>query len=263
MPILTLKAGGHLHYEVHGSGPPLMVFNNLGGLSAFWQPHIAAFAKRFTIVLHDHRGAGKSSLDEIRFSVDQMADDALELADHLKIERFDVVGHSTGGAMGLTVAITRPERINRLFACSTWPGTDPYFDLLFHARTLTIKHLGPEEYVRQTTLIGRPPQWLRDHPEDTAPPKPEVVKAMIPSPQCLIGRIAALRAFDRRSDLHRVKCPTFLTCAADDMVTPVHLTRELITAIPHAQSEILDWGGHFYPVIRPEILREQVLSFFA
>ena len=262
MPILTLKAGGHLHYEMHGSGPPLMVFNNLGGNSTFWQPHVAGLAERFTVVLHDHRGAGRSSLDAIAFSVDQMVDDALELADHLKIERFDVLGHSTGGAMGLTVAITRPERINRLFVCSSWPGPDPYFDLLFHARTLTIKHLGPEEYVRQTALIGRPPQWLRDHPEDAAPPRPDIVKATIPSPECLIGRIAALRAFDRRADLHRVKCPTFLTCAVDDMVTPVHLTRELIAAIPHARSDILDWGGHFYPVIRPDILREQVLKFF-
>jgi aminoacrylate hydrolase len=261
MSILTLKTGGHLYYEVHGSGPPLMVFNNLGGLSSFWQPHLDDLAKRFTVVLHDHRGAGRSSLDEITFSVDQMVDDALELADHLRIDRFDLLGHSTGGAMGLTAAITRPERVHRLFVCSSLPGPDPYVDLLFHARTLTIKHLGPEEYVRQTVLIGRPPQWLRDHPEDTAPPKPEVVKAMIPSPECLAGRIAALRAFDRRGDLHRVKCPTFLTCAVDDMVTPVHLTRELIAAIPHAQSQILDWGGHFYPVIRPEILREQVHRF--
>ena len=49
--------------------------------------------------------------------------------------------------------------------------------------------------------------------------------------------------------------------AADDMVTPVHLSRELIAAIPGARADIADWGGHFYPVIRPDYFLAQVLAF--
>ena len=49
--------------------------------------------------------------------------------------------------------------------------------------------------------------------------------------------------------------------AEDDMVTPIHLSRELAAAIPHAKLDIADWGGHFYPVIRPEMFIRQLTDF--
>ena len=77
MPTLTLRDGGHLYYKRHGSGPPLLLVTGLGGLGSFWEPHVAAFAERFTVIVHDHRGAGQSSIARIDYSVDQMADDLL------------------------------------------------------------------------------------------------------------------------------------------------------------------------------------------
>ena len=73
MAILTLKDGGRLYYETHGAGPPLLLVPGLGGLGAFWQPHIVPLAGRFMVVVHDHRGTGQSSLERIDFSVEQMA----------------------------------------------------------------------------------------------------------------------------------------------------------------------------------------------
>ena len=79
MPTLTLRDGGHLYYERHGSGRPLLLVTGLGGLGSFWEPHVAPLAERFTVIVHDHRGAGQSSIARIDYSVDQMADDLLQL----------------------------------------------------------------------------------------------------------------------------------------------------------------------------------------
>ncbi len=40
-----------------------------------------------------------------------MTDDLVAVMDHLAIEKAHLVGHSTGGAIGQTLAITRPERL--------------------------------------------------------------------------------------------------------------------------------------------------------
>jgi aminoacrylate hydrolase len=261
MPKLHLADGGFLDYRVDGKGPPLVLVTGLNGLAAFWDPHVEALGEHFTLVRHDHRGAGASSLDPIAFSVEQMAADVVALMDHLGLARAHLLGHSTGGAIGQVVAIDHPLRLDRLVLSATWPGRDPYFDLLFHARARVLEELGPEEYVRETVLIGRPPQWLRDHPEDTLPPAPEAVARLVASIDCTLARIAAIRAFDRRADLHRIRAPTLVAGAADDMVTPVHLSYELATLIPGARRDIADWGGHFYPVIRPDVFRHQVLGF--
>jgi len=54
MPHITLRDGATLYYETHGGGPPLMLVSGLGGVAAFWQQHVEAFARHFTVVLHDH-----------------------------------------------------------------------------------------------------------------------------------------------------------------------------------------------------------------
>ncbi len=263
MPQLRLADGGHLDYRFDGSGPPLMLVTGLGGLASFWDPHLPELAQKFTLIRHDHRGTGASSLDPIDFSVEQMAGDLIALIDHLGIERAHLVGHSTGGAIGQVIAIDHRARLERLLISASWPGKDPYFDLFFHVRGRILKDLGAEEYVRQYPLVGNPPQWLRDHPEETAAPTPEAVKAMVASVECTLKRIEAIRAFDRRADLSKIATPTLVAGAADDMVTPVHLSRELIAAIPGAVGQIADWGGHFYPVIRRDYFLKQVLDFLS
>ena len=98
---------GEIYYEVHGEGPPLLLVAGLGGTGDYWKPQIEALAKHYTVILHDHRGTGQSSHSQIEYSVDQMADDVLRLMDFLKIEQAHFVGHSTGGAMALILAVEK------------------------------------------------------------------------------------------------------------------------------------------------------------
>lgn len=261
MPIVNLPDGEPLYYEVTGSGPPLLLITGLGGLAAFWQPHLDALGKSYSVITYDHRGVGQSSLKLIDFSVEQMAQDALWLLDHLQVGKADIAGHSTGGAIGQVLAMEQPGRVGKLMICASWPGKDPYFDLLFHARSGVLRHQGAQEYVRQTMLVGRPPQWLRDHPEEAAPPSAAMVSVMMRSVECTLARIEAIRAYDRRQDLGAIAAPVLVACAKDDIVTPVHLSHELAEKIPGAMTDFIDWGGHFYPAIRPQEFMRQLSSF--
>ena len=109
MPHLTLSDGESLYYEEHGAGKPLLLVSGLGGVASFWKPHVAILSEHYRVILHDHRGTGASSKSLIDYSVTQMTDDLLQLMDHLEIARADFVGHSTGGAIGQTMALDFPE----------------------------------------------------------------------------------------------------------------------------------------------------------
>jgi aminoacrylate hydrolase len=259
MPLLALTDSGRLHYEIHGAGPPLLLVPGLGGLASFWHPHVAPLAERFTVVLHDHRGTGQSSVQRIDYSVEQMADDVLQLMDHLGLERAHLMGHSTGGAIGQTLALDHPSRLDRLVLSATWAGTDAYFRRLFDLRADILRRIGPAAYLRASSLFLMPPFW-HGHETEAEIGEDEAARR-IPDPEVVLRRIAAIQRFDRRAELHRIAAPTLVIGARDDAVTPVHLSEELGRLIPGATTIMLPRGGHLFPQILESAFRAQVMAF--
>ncbi len=260
MPLLKLADGEGLYYEVHGAGPPLALVSGLNGVGAFWSPHLAELGTRFTVVLHDHRGTGRSGPSRSGYSVEQMADDLVQLLDHLEIEKAHLVGHSTGGAIGQTLAIDRPERVRRLVLSATWTAADAYFQRLFGLRAEVLRALGPEAYLRASLLFMRPSAWIRDH-EAALAAEEATMLAGFPPPEIMLARIEAILRFDRRAELGRIAAPTLVIGAEDDAVTPAYFSEELGRLIPGAETAILAGGGHFFPVTAAEEFRRLLLDF--
>ncbi len=260
MAILTLSDGEKLYYAIHGRGPPLVLVSGLNGVGAFWKPHLDILSRGYTVVLHDHRGTGRSSPSRIDYSVEQMAGDLVELLDHLEIGKANFVGHSTGGAICQVLGIDHPERVASLVLSATWTVADGYFRRLFELRADVLRAMGPEGYLRASLMFMRPPAWIRDH---DATQTDEIAKmiAGFPVPEVMLSRIAALLKFDRRAELARIAAPTLLLGARDDMVTPVYYSEELSRLIPGAKTAILEAGGHFFPVSAAEEFRGALLDF--
>jgi aminoacrylate hydrolase len=74
-------------------------------------------------------------------------------------------------------------------------------------------------------------------------------------------RIAAILAFDRAADLHRITVPTLVQGAEDDLIVPSFLNRELPSLIKHAEVQMFPTGGHMYPVTRTDAFVEAVTKF--
>jgi aminoacrylate hydrolase len=257
MPHLKLRDGAELYYETHGSGPPLFLVPGLGGDGRFWGGHVAELAEKFTVVVHDHRGTARSTLSKIAYSVEQMADDALQLIDGLGYARIHWCGHSTGGAMGQVLAIEHPERIGRLVLSSTWAKTDAFFRRLFEVRSLMLRELGPAAYLKSSALALNMPSWVRDHDGDLSAAEARANET-IPHSEIVLSRIVA---HDRRDQLQRVRTPTLAICARDDTVTPLYFTEELVRLIPDARAYVLPDGGHFYPNVHGAEFRRVVTAF--
>lgn len=257
MPQLKLRDGEPLYYETHGKGPALLLVAGLGGVANFWQRHVEALAGRFTVVLHDHRGCGRSAHSRIDYSVEQMAHDVLALMDGLGIARAHYVGHSTGGAIGQILALEHPSRIDRLVLSATWTAADPYMRRLFDLRAEALEKLGGGFYGRLGQLMLYPPWWLAQNfaSLDSAQAVPATPDAIT------LSRIAAIMRFDRAKDLPRIAHRTLVSCARDDAVTPFYFSETLARAIPDARLVMFPTGGHFYNHVVAAEFERMVLEF--
>jgi aminoacrylate hydrolase len=259
MPFCKLKDGEQLYYETHGQGPALALVMGLGGAMAFWKPHLEAFARRFTVVLHDHRGTGQSSRTIMEYSVGQMADDLLQLLDHLKIARAHLIGHSTGGAIGQTVALDAPQRLDKLVISASWIRADAHFMRLFDFRAEVLRKIGPLAYMQAMSLFGVASDYLNAHAAEFDAEERAAAKAM--TPEIVLSRIAAIQRFDRGNELGRIRAPTLVTGVRDDQITPAYCSEALAAAIPGAKLAMFDHGGHLYPRVHPARFQETVIDF--
>ncbi len=106
----------HLHdidmfYEIRGSGRPVCLLHGLALDHSIWLEMADTYADQAQFIMPDLRGHGRTPLGNADASLEQLADDVIQLADTLGHERFILVGHSMGGYIALALAETHPERL--------------------------------------------------------------------------------------------------------------------------------------------------------
>jgi len=103
-----------------GEGPPVVVLHGLLGASRNWQGLAKALGRRFRVITADLRNHGTSPWDA---SVDYaaMAGDVAALMEAEGLERAHLVGHSMGGKVAMALALTQPQRVDRLIVVDIAP----------------------------------------------------------------------------------------------------------------------------------------------
>lgn len=83
---------------------------------SLWRPISGPLAREHTVFMVDLPGFGRSPAPASHdgFSLESIARVLLDFADHHGLDRFDLVGHSFGGAISATMASLRPDRIRSL-----------------------------------------------------------------------------------------------------------------------------------------------------
>jgi aminoacrylate hydrolase len=261
MPRIPIGEGS-LYYERHGVGFPVLFISGLAGFASFWQDQVAAFGKNFDVITHDHRGIGQSDPSRVGFTVDRMAADVIALMDALEIERAHVVGHSTGGAIAQILAIEHRNRLASVVLSATWTKPDAYFRRMFGLRKDILLRLGPSAYVQANTLYLYPSWWVARNNERLRQAEAQHLAVFSPI-DIAASRIDAILAFDRTESLGRIKTPTLVVGAEDDIVTPAYFSEELARLIPGAEIKIFPRGGHAFNQVRAREFNQAVLPFLA
>ncbi len=106
--------GRAIHYLERGGGEPLILLHGLGSSGADWALQASSLEGRFRLIVPDLPASGLSEPLREGYSVEGMARAMWALGDYLRLGRLNIVGFSLGGAVGLEMALQRPDRVARL-----------------------------------------------------------------------------------------------------------------------------------------------------
>jgi pimeloyl-ACP methyl ester carboxylesterase len=101
--------GVELHYELSGSGEPLVLVHGSWGDHHNWDLVFSSLAQSFRVLAYDRRGHSASERPAGQGSVFEDADDLAGLIDELGLAPAHVVGNSFGAVICLRAAARRPE----------------------------------------------------------------------------------------------------------------------------------------------------------
>jgi pimeloyl-ACP methyl ester carboxylesterase len=101
--------------EGAGNGRTILLLHGKNFDSSYWAGPIG-FLRRagFRVVVPDQIGFNKSSKPLGAYTFDALAANTMALADSLGLEKFAVLGHSTGGMLAVRLSSLYPQRVSHL-----------------------------------------------------------------------------------------------------------------------------------------------------
>src|SRR5690242_15577521 len=112
-----------MHYEQQGSGEPLVLIPYLAAENACYAFQVAEYAKHFTCISVDPRGAGETDKPAGDYSTELFADDVAGFMSVIGVEKAHISGLSLGAAAGIWLAAKYPEKVKSLSLHSGWTKT--------------------------------------------------------------------------------------------------------------------------------------------
>jgi len=100
-----------MNYEQQGTGEPLVLIPYLAADNACYAFQVADYAKHFTCISVDPRGAGETDKPAGTYSTELFADDVAAFMQAIGIDRAHVSGLSLGAATGMWLAAKHPQKV--------------------------------------------------------------------------------------------------------------------------------------------------------
>ena len=256
MPFVK-SADAQIHYslEGHPAKPALILSNSLGADFSMWDPQVPEFANSFRVLRFDTRGHGKSSVTPGPYTIEQLAQDVLVLADSQQFERFHFCGLSMGGQIGMWLATNAPQRLNKLVISSTAAkiGTPE----MWNARIATVLKEGMKNVAAAAIERWFTASFRTKNPSAVASIH-KILEAT--SPEGYAACCSGLRDFDFREKLCNLITPTLVISGTHDPATTPADGQFLAKHISGAHYVELN-GAHLSNIEDADRFTQEVTSF--
>ena len=267
------NGAAEIEYETFGfpHAPAILLINGLGSQMTRWPEDFCArlTAKGYLVIRFDNRDTGLSTWFKAgdRYSLSDMALDAIAVLDALHIPKAHIAGVSMGGMIAQLVAIEHPDRVLSLTSIMSATGAPGSLDPKPEAgATLTAVPPDPaagldayvDHMVRSATIISSPgypwpPGALRERA------LAEQARAFNPTGSA--RQMAAIRGDGDRSErLSHLKIPAVVLHGADDPLVQLAGGVATADAIPDAELKVIPGMGHDLPPALFDIVADAIHS---
>src|SRR5689334_15777500 len=259
----TVRANNvNLYYEKQGSGEPLVLIPYLAADQACYAFQVADYAKEFTCISVDLRGAGLSDKPAGTYTTELMADDIAAFMQAIGVERAHVMGLSLGAAVGMWLAAKYPRKVRSLSLHSAWPKTDPYLETVVEGWRAMARGLPsvpdmvitgifpwcftPELYAAKPEYISSLADFVRSRPAQSV--------------SAFLQHSNAVAAHDI-DGIDRIMVPALITCGRRDALTSTRFAEPMKAQIRNAELVVFENCSHAPLYENVQAFNEQTLRF--
>jgi len=272
-----------LFYEMHGTGHErVLLVMGFGTPCHAWENQVKYLAGsgKYTVLIFDNRGMGKSDIPVGLYTTKQMARDTYDLLDHFGwTSKVHLVGISMGGMISLEMAYTNPYRFKSLTLTSTTAKRNvPTWAVISTISRMAMAFELSDFHVDAAINLVHPSHWLKQKPEqdcDYATNRDLVISNFQKNftPEALPplrGNIAQAHAcvthYMSEQRLMRIKksgLPIMIvTGTIDNLVRPKY-SFHMKKFFNNARFELFEGSGHGIPEERPERYNKLLDNYFS
>lgn len=255
--------GARIHYEVHGSGDPVLLIMGLGSNAYGWHRTIPWLAERYQAIAFDNRGVGRSDVPAGPYTIAQMAADAEAVLDANGHDTAHVVGASLGGMIAQRFALTYPDRLRSLILICTTPGGANGVTASRDVMTAMVQGGDdPRKVYRRNAWFLYGDDTRTNHP-DRIEEDLEYRQKIPTAPAGYLGQLTAAMGHDTWDGLPSIAVPTLVVHGDADLLVPTANGPLLAGRIPGARLVMVPGAGHMLQADGGDLVRDSVLDFLA
>jgi pimeloyl-ACP methyl ester carboxylesterase len=247
MPSIETRQGSQYYTDHRREGmtqPPLLLIHGAGDTHLAW----AIAIRKLNSIAVDLNGHGKSHGDG-RTTISDYAADIIALMDALNLKQAIIGGHSMGGAIAMTLALTHAERVRGLVLIGTGAKLSVHSDIL---SKITTAQAEVGELLKTWLWSKATPQEMRDL---------GYTAFMQLRASVIYGDYLACNAFDLRTRLAEIAQPALVIGGTEDMMTPLRYSEYLAAHLPNAELVTLAGGGHQMGLEQPQVVAAAVAGW--
>jgi len=250
-------------YRLHGDpdGAPMLLLHGSYATSRWWEPFLALLPDDIYAIAPDLRGCGHSDKPSTGYGIAEQADDVWAFVQTLELQDFDLVGHSSGGAMAVEFVLRHPDAARTLSLVDSVPleGVHTPLDTL-----MLLEQLRTDSALMAQSLALLMPHYvetLDDYTNDDFFQQ-LVSDAMEMAPPLFTALAEALNRWNRFADARYITLPSLLVWGERDAIVERAATTRSLIAIPGANNlEVLHGVGHSPMIEAPLTLAERIVDF--
>ena len=261
MTRLQISADLSLDVASQGDGPLVLLI--AGGMMDMdqWGLVAAGLPGSYRVVRYDQRGIGASDAPTEGYTVDQFAEDAVNLIRALDAGPAVLVGNSLGGTVAMGAAFLAPELVRGIVTCSTsagpsGPPTPPEtMQYMMRGASLPVPQAAAAmmDILFATDFIDEHPDMLDDAVEKRSKGAPMIAT---------LGPLQSALVFDPIERLKSLDVPMLVLHGEEDvLVLPDHA--QLLADAAGAEVQLISDAGHALVVEQSEAVVEALSGFLA
>ena len=250
----------HFHCRTVGAsdGIPMLLLHGTYATSRWWEPLLHLLPAEIYAVAPDLRGVGGSERSARGYEIEEQADDLAALVDAVGWQDFELVGHSSGGAIAMEYVLNYPEMARTLTLVDSVPIEGVFTPVDMYV--LLDKMRNDRDLLAQALQALMPSHDLSG--EGAAFFETLVRDAQAMHPAAFTAIADALNHWNRFGDGQNLRLPTLLVWGDQDVIVDRDSTTRTLIAIPGANNlEVLRGVGHSPMIEAPEILIDRIVDF--